>query len=207
MALIKELHIGKGRLLLWEITEELEWLKTQFPELADDPTFKALKNLKRQKEWLTIKMMLKLIGCKDFRVRYNENGKPHINHHYYGHVSISHSHTLAGIFVHPDYTVGLDIESFNRDFIFVEKKYLSPTELKTAYEEENGHCLFWCAKEAVYKLVGIPGLHFSTQIELSMNGDYTILARLKGTETERNYLLNYFEFMEHYVVYLIDREQ
>lgn len=207
MPLIKELHIENGSLLLWEITEELEWLKDQFPQLASDPTFKELKNQKRQKEWLAIKMMLKQIGCDDYKVDYNSNGKPHIKHPYYKHISISHAHTLAGILVHQKASVGLDIESFNRDFFFVENKYLSPTEIVEAYQGENRHCLFWCAKEAVYKSAGIPGLHFSTQIELSLNGKNDIMARVFNEKTTKDYQLSYFRFMEHYIVYLVDHEQ
>ena len=48
MPLAKEVHIDEGLLLLWELDEDLEWLKMQFPMLETDQTFQTLKNKKRQ---------------------------------------------------------------------------------------------------------------------------------------------------------------
>lgn len=204
MPLTKEIHINQGLLLIWELTEELEWLKQHFPFLASDKTFQGLKNAKRQKEWLAIKMMLKHIGCEEPKVYYNGNGQPHIKHRKYKHVSISHSAKLAGILLHQNKQVGLDIEHLYRNFVAIEKKYLSPEEIKLAQEEANRHCLFWCAKEAVYKTAGIPGLLFATQIALNFNNENQLYADLKTENGTRMLPLNYFQLNNQLVVYLID---
>jgi phosphopantetheinyl transferase len=206
MPIIKEIHIEKGLLLLWEIVEELDWLKQHFPFLATDKTFNSLKNIKRQKEWLAVKMMLRQIGCDDFKVYYNEKGQPQIKHHFYKNISISHSHEIAGIFLHPNKPVGLDIESLNRNFVQVQKKYLTAKEIELANQVENGNCLFWGAKEAVYKAAGIPGLHFATQIMLNFNSTNQLTATLITGTKAKTFHLNYFEQMKHLIVYLTDIE-
>lgn len=206
MPLIKEIHIGKGLLLLWEITEELEWLEQQFPHLASDETFISLKNKKRQREWLAVKMMLKHIGCKDFNVYYNENYQPQINHKSYPYISISHSKKMAGILIHPTNSVGLDIESLDRNFIQVEKKYLSTKEIELAHQAENRHCLFWCAKEAIYKMAGIPGLHFAEQIILNVTNKNELIAELIADKKNNTFQLDYIQYDRQLVVFLIDNQ-
>ncbi|WP_339737717.1 4'-phosphopantetheinyl transferase superfamily protein [uncultured Sunxiuqinia sp.] len=205
MPLAKEVHIEEGLLLLWELDEDLEWLKMQFPLLETDQTFQTLKNKKRQQEWLTVKMMLRHIGCNDLKVYYNENGQPQIKHVNYQHISISHSHQLAGIFLHPYRRVGLDIESLNRNFLGIERKYLSPAEIELAQQNEKWHCLFWCAKEAVFKIAGIPGIHFVDQISVSPKQNSQLAAELKTVNCHQSFQLNYFEHNGHFVVYLAGR--
>lgn len=202
MPLAREINIDHGLLLLWELTEDLEWLKAQFPLVQTDPTFHSLRNTKRQKEWLSIKMMLKHIGCTDLTVSYTNNGQPQIKHAHYQHISISHSNQLAGIFLHPNKPVGLDIESLNRNFSSIEKKYLSPQEIELVQKHENWHCLFWCAKEAVYKIAGIPGIHFANQITLIPEANHQLTAELKTSDRFQHFKLNYFQHCGQFVVYL-----
>ncbi len=203
MPLAKEIHIDEGLLLLWELDEDLDWLKTQFPLLETDQTFQTLKNKKRQQEWLTVKMMLKHIGCNDLKVYYNDNGQPQIKHLNYQHISISHSNQLAGIFLHPHRAVGLDIESLTRNFSVIEKKYLSSAEIELANQNKKWHCLFWCAKEAVYKIAGIPGIHFADQISVAPEQNNQLAAALKTPDCYQTFRLNYFEHNGQFIVYLV----
>lgn len=203
MPLAKEVDIDEGLLLLWELDEDLDWLMSQFPLLETDQTFQSLKNKKRQQEWLTVKMMLRHIGCNDLKVYYNGNGQPQIKHDNYQHISISHSNQLAGILLHPHRRVGLDIESLNRNFSGIERKYLSPREIELAHQNEKWHCLFWCAKEAVYKIAGIPGIHFADQISVAPKQNNLLTAELKTPDCHQIFQLNYFEYNGQFVVYLV----
>lgn len=206
MPLVKELHIKKGLLLLWEITEDPDQLQKYYPVLTADERFKALKHKKRQIEWLAIRLMLIHIGFEDVNIEYNDHGQPYISHPDYKYISISHSDSLAGILLHQEVKVGLDIESFDRHFIHVERKYLSPAELEMAQKEKKRHCLFWCAKEAVYKTAGIPGIHFVDQIELESVQPTYLNARLRTPDKAHTYRLNYFEYHRHFIVYIVDHK-
>ncbi|WP_299579188.1 4'-phosphopantetheinyl transferase family protein [uncultured Sunxiuqinia sp.] len=203
MPLVKEIDIDQGVLLLWELTEDLEWLKAQFPLLDKDEAFHALKNKKRQQEWLSVKMMLRYIGCPSTQISYNSKGQPQVNHPSYQYISISHSSQLAGIILHTNKPVGLDIESLSRNFKTIERKYLSPTEIMWAHQDNKRHCLFWSAKEAVYKIAGIPGIHFSDQIVLSPEKNNRLTAQLVTPERNEHFHLNYFEYNEQLIVFLI----
>jgi len=202
MPLVKEIHIDEGLLVLWELTEELDWLKAQMPSLQKDLTFQSLKSKKRQQEWLSVKMMLKHIGCSDLTVLYASNGQPQINHPRYQHISISHSNQLAGIFLHPNQQVGLDIESISRNYSGVKKKYLSPEEIELTNQNKNWDCLFWCAKEAVYKIAGIPGIHFATQISLVPEQNNQLTAELKTPNHRQLFRLSYFKHCGQFIVYV-----
>ncbi|HKJ40584.1 MAG TPA: 4'-phosphopantetheinyl transferase superfamily protein [Sunxiuqinia sp.] len=206
MPLVKEIHIKKGLLLLWEITEKPDQLQKHYPVLTSDKRYKAFKHKKRQIEWLAIRLMLIHIGFENVNIRYNDHGQPYITHPHYKHISISHSDTLAGIILHEEVKVGLDIESFDRNFIQVERKYLSPVELEMTQQEEKWHCLFWCAKEAVFKTAGQPGIHFTDQIAINSINPGSINAKLKTNKHEKSYRLNYFEYQRHFIVYAIDRK-
>ncbi len=43
---------------------------------------------------------------------------------------------------------------------------LSSQEIKDAGENIVKHCVYWCAKEAMYKIYGKRGLHFESQLNL-----------------------------------------
>lgn len=202
MPVVKEIKMEEGFLLLWKIEEETSWLINQLPELKNDPVFLQLKNKKRQREWLVVKMMLKHIRCDNLQVIYNELGQPKISHSLYNFISISHSNELAGIFLHINKKTGLDIESQKRNFETVASKYLAANEIKLAQVNKKLYSLFWCAKEAIYKVSGISGIHFANQIRLTFQNN-----QLTGeliTTHKQYFQINYFDYEEHDVVFLLD---
>jgi len=69
-------------------------------------------------------------------------------------------------FIHKKGEIGIDIESVNRDFGKVEKRYMSDQELRQTNGNQTLQCLYWCAKEAVFKLVKEDGIEFRQQIHI-----------------------------------------
>lgn len=174
MPLVKHIEIEDGLLLLWEITESLDEIEQPARKFLDDPAFLKITHPKRKKEWLAVRLLLEAAGCTKHQFRYNQVGQPCIDHPSYQSISISHSSNLVGIFLHSDYTTGLDIENEDRNFARVEAKYLSEAETKLAKTIPNGYGWFWCIKEAAYKAAGIPGLTFKDQINIFKRGDGTL---------------------------------
>lgn len=202
MPLLKTITIDDGILLLWELSETTDLLLPGFPEAPTDPVFNKITSLKRQQEWLTIRALLQRAGCGPEQLSYSETGQPRINHPEYSRISISHSDKLAGLFLHKKHQVGLDIENSKRNFLRVEKKYLSEEERLLAQSIPNGHGLFWCIKEAVYKAAGIPGIHFAGQIRIGLNDTNKLTAGLM-TKSKQTFLLNHFEINEQLIVYVV----
>lgn len=180
MPLIKQEEIAGGLLLLWEITEDLELMNVLAEEFTNDPTYLKITHPKRKKEWLAVRLLQKVAGCNKEQFHYNDVGQPCIDHPVYKSISISHSSNLVGIYLHTKPTTGLDIESEDRNFVRVEKKYLSDEESQMAKETQNGYGWFWCIKEAAYKAAGIPGLAFRDQINIDLQKNGSPEVKIKG---------------------------
>ncbi len=204
MPLLKEIEFKDGLLVLWEIKEDVDSLLEECSEIDFGEGFQKLKNSKRQKEWLAVRLILKHIGCQDISVNYNQNNQPTIKHSKYQHVSISHSNKLAGVLLHKNHAVGLDIESTDRDFRKVAHKFMNDEELELASKYENGLALFWCVKEAVYKAAGIPGVHFSTQIQIKKVDQSNVFADFYSEEKEKEYKIIFFNYDDQLIAYLVD---
>lgn len=185
MPFLKQEHIEGGQLLLWEIRESLDELQALADEFTNDPAYLAITHTKRKREWLCSRLLLQLAQCSPTDLHYNEHGKPALQNPHFAHISISHSAKLAGLYLHPNQTIGIDIEAIGRDFSRVETRYLSTAERQLATELENGKALFWCIKEAAYKAAGIPGLIFNQQIEITKNEDGELQAHVHSSNDFR----------------------
>jgi len=95
-------------------------------------------------------------------ILYLPSGKPYLSN---GHISISHSRNKIAIAYSKQSEIGLDIEHFNEKIFRIASKFISPYE-QTHFDLSNHQLLttIWSIKEAVYKLVDIPGLRFKEDI-------------------------------------------
>jgi phosphopantetheinyl transferase len=89
--------------------------------------------------------------------------------------------------------VGIDLEQPKEKLLKVAPRVLSNEELIDAGTDIVKHCIYWCAKEALYKLDGKGGLHFSTQLlikpfERRLEG--FIKGRIHQNEFELGYQVN-----------------
>lgn len=205
MPIYKSISIDKGLLSVWQISESLEELLSAFTqeELAD-LTFQSFTFEKRKCEWLATRALLKHMIGPAFRISYTSSGKPVLHHPIYQHISISHSRDFVAVFIHEDQAVGIDIESMNRNYAPITKRYLSESELGDVKENILHQCLYWCAKEAIFKLVQDEGIDFRKQIEvtaLDPAKDY-FPARFLSGHLETNYLLRYQTFDDHCLVWV-----
>ncbi|WP_423128324.1 4'-phosphopantetheinyl transferase superfamily protein [Gaoshiqia sp. Z1-71] len=206
MPLLKKIPVNNGLLILWSIRESLEVLEQMIPEALEDPRYRAISHIRRKREWLAVRLLMREVNCPAGQLFYAENGQPRLNNPTYKHISISHSDSLAGIFLHPSQAVGLDIEQADRDFIRIEQKYLSPEEQELARTISGGHGLFWCIKEAVYKLADTPGLHFARQIRIFLQEDSKLAVTLI-TGTTKTFQVNHFEIEGQLIVCLVDEKK
>lgn len=167
MPLFKTISVTNGLLAVWQITESSGELQSFFtPEELADPNFQKYSFEKRKVEWLAIRVLLKQMIGSGFEIHYTEVGKPRIIHSLYKHISISHSRDFAAVCIHQQHPVGIDIESITRNYASVKKRYLSESELEQVNEDSMLQCIYWCAKEAVFKLVDKEGVDFRKQIHV-----------------------------------------
>lgn len=207
MPLFKTIPTNGGLISIWQITETAEELVSMFSaeELQHDD-FSRFTFEKRKAEWLATRALLKQLIGNDFKISYTSSGKPLLQHAVYHHISITHSREYVAVFIHQQKETGIDIESQNRNYAPILKKYLSEGELCHMSHNTLVPCLYWCAKEALFKLVKEEGIDFKKQFEiLSVQPDHQrLLARYTSTKQVKTYQLDYISLEDHCMVWVSD---
>jgi phosphopantetheinyl transferase len=107
-----------------------------------------------------------MIG-NEAKISYLPSGKPLLEQSIYKNISITHSRDFVAIILSMNRKVGIDIEDTTRDFERIRQRYLSLDESQFTGNNQQLQCLFWCIKEAVFKLVGVEGVEFREQIRIT----------------------------------------
>lgn len=205
MPLFKSIAVPNGLLSVWQITESSGELLSFFTdEEIEYQAFEKFTYEKRKTEWLATRALLKQMTGSAFQISYTESGKPLLNHPGYPYISISHSRDFVSVLIHKQLSVGIDIESMNRNYAPIRKRYLSETELEQVNESPLLQCIYWCAKEAIFKLVEEKGVDFRKQIQIIAFDPQqnTFLARFLSGNQERIYQLQHTAFNEHCMVWV-----
>ncbi|MBL7970097.1 MAG: 4'-phosphopantetheinyl transferase superfamily protein [Prolixibacteraceae bacterium] len=208
MALLKTISIPNGILGIWQLTETSAGLLPLFTreELAD-VAYRKYTHEKRKVEWLATRLLIRELLGTDFTISYSENGKPLLNHPKYKYISISHSRTFASVVIHETLEVGIDIEDISRNFNPIEKRYLSDEELIDVNKNPLLQCLYWCTKEAVFKLVPESGVEFRQQITIlpfNPEAQTRFPVRYTSENKELNYQANFLILSGHCLVWLTE---
>jgi 4'-phosphopantetheinyl transferase len=166
MPLMKLNKLGKqSAWALWFITENEQELSFHAMETCPEEIVSIPKRL----EWLSgralIKMLVEHCGLDYLGIRKDEFGKPFLKE-YTHQISLSHSHPYVAAQIHPEVPVGIDLEQPKEKLLKIAPRVLSPAELSDAGDNVIKHCVYWCAKEALYKIYGKKGLHFENQLRL-----------------------------------------
>jgi len=151
----------------WDITESLEELCHLYPLHEEKLDFLALKSEKRKKQWLAARILALVLmeksGWEISHILKDIENKPYTeNPNYF--ISISHSHHVCAAMISKKYSVGVDIENYDRDFQQVKNKFLNQPELDFVQDNDEKACLYWTMKEAIYKVIGKPVYNFKDTI-------------------------------------------
>jgi phosphopantetheinyl transferase len=129
-------------------------------ELAD---LAAIRHPAQRLEWLgcrvAIQQLIQAQGVPYAGLWKDEYGKPHpIGLDW--HISLSHTSGWASAVLHRSKPVGIDIEPIRDQFRRVVPRVLSEAEIAHAAGMPQRLAVYWCAKEALYKLYGKRQLTF-----------------------------------------------
>ena len=130
--------------------------------------FETFKSDKRKLEFYFTRLL-----WKDFKnglsIRYTTHGKPIVSN---GYLSISHSGSAILIGYCKNVEIGIDLEHFNPKIELIKHKFLSNHEINS-FDTSNLKVLttIWSIKEAVYKMLAIPGLSFKEEIDVISLGE------------------------------------
>ena len=204
----RELENG-ATISMWEIVESEEELLNLCSIPNDEiEELQLTKSVARRREKLAVRALLNELFDGKVYLGHHDNGRPFLQNSLIE-ISISHTSRYVCVLTHPEESVGVDIESLNRDFSAVEKKALSLEEIENLSEKSrNLHlAIHWSAKEAVYKRMSLSDVDFSKQIEIkrftpreSGEIDAVFLTR-DGQEME--FEVNYEVFNDHILAWLV----
>ena len=193
---------------LWKITEtEDELARLASPEICPKEIISGNKKL----EWLAgralMKRLIESIGQSFNGIKKDEFGKPYLinlSHQ----VSISHSYPYVAIQIDSHKDVGIDLEQPKKKLLKIAHRVLDPVELEDAGTNEVKHCVYWCAKEALYKIYGKRGLSFSENLKISpfeLETEGRLKAEVRISETSIHATLKY-QVSDDFVLVFTDTE-
>ena len=205
----KELE-DKTRIGVWQVTETEEELKalSSIPsDELEEISFIRSESLRRQK--LAVRALLDEMFEDKVYLSHHDNGKPYIEN-CVTNISITHTEKYVAVILNDNEDVGIDIESLSRDFSSVEKKALSEDEIDDLEDDEkrNGQlAIYWCAKEAIYKMLGQYDVNFAEQIEVEKfrpKKDGELEATFEDEDGyEEEFDLEYIIFENHVLVWVV----
>lgn len=162
MPLYKTITINPAtQIFIWKIEESFDYLSDGI-ELTEhcQNRVNSMKSDLHRRGFMSIRHLLDEAGYNDFDLYYDESGKPHLKDGNY--ISITHSHEFAGIII-GEKPVGIDIEKQREKILKIAHKFTPLKEYRTLANDEaliRKLTIVWGAKEAIYKIMGIPGLLF-----------------------------------------------
>ena len=195
-----------SRVGVWKITESEAELRTMTSIPSDElEEISYIKNESLRKQRLAVRALLDAMFEEKVYLSHHDNGKPYIENNAIN-ISITHADQYVAVILNEEDEVGIDCESLNRDFSAVEKKALSDEEIGDLEDEQKNEqlAIYWCAKEAIFKLTSQYDVDFAEQIQID-GFRYRNEGELSATFTDKDGYeqeLNryYFTFDRHVLV-------
>jgi phosphopantetheine--protein transferase-like protein len=193
---------------VWQITETEEELKALSSTPSDEMeeiSFIRSESLRKQR--LAVRALLCNLFEEKVYLSHHDNGKPYLENNPTN-ISITHTEKYVAVILHEEENVGIDIESLDRDFSAVEKKALSEDEIDDLEDEKRNEqlAIYWCAKEAVFKLLSRYNVDFAEQIEIERfrpRGEGELEATFTSKNDEEEFDLEYITFDRHVLVWVV----
>ena len=194
---------------VWQITEteeELVELSSTPSDEMEEISFIRSESLRKQR--LAVRALLNTLFDDKVYLSHHDNGKPYLENNPVN-ISITHTEKYVAVILHEEENVGIDIESLDRDFSAVEKKALSEDEIDDLEDDEKRNeqlAIYWCAKEAVYKLLSRYNVDFAEQIEIERfrpRGEGELEATFTSKNEEEEFDLEYITFDRHILVWVV----
>lgn len=157
------------RLVVWQLTESTKQLFKLLPPATDLAEYATVSHPQKQREWLAGRVVLgQLLASveQDFGgTTKDAHGKPFLVGSDW-HISLTHTADYVAAVVHPTQVVGIDMEKADDKLRRTARKYLNEEELAQAGQDLSILCMYWCGKEALYKLNGRNQVSFRNHISI-----------------------------------------
>lgn len=134
-------------------------LKQQLPEPLFAHACERYKAEKRRFEFLATRLLLRAVLGSAVEIAYHPTGRPYLSGNSELNVSVSHTDGFVAIALSAQ-RVGLDIEPMSSRQLRLRERFMALAEWEQAVQfasPEAVAAIGWSAKEALYKLIDVPG--------------------------------------------------
>ena len=200
---------NEATIAVWQITES----EAELRELSATPTdemeeISFIQSESQRKQRLAVRALLNTLFDEKVYLSHHDNGKPYLENNPVN-ISITHTEKYVAVILHDEEDCGIDVESLDRDFSAVEKKALSEDEIEDLDDDKRYEqiAIYWCAKEAVFKLLSRYSVDFAEQIEIERfrpRGEGELDATFVDKDgDEQEFELEYMTFDRHILVWVV----
>ncbi|TDE16705.1 4'-phosphopantetheinyl transferase family protein [Dyadobacter psychrotolerans] len=174
-------------LLLWSLTESETELRESLGFTYNFGDLESISHPQKIREWLASRLLIKTLAEQSGRfyegTHKDEHGKAFLVNND-SHISLTHTADYVAAVINLSSPVGIDMEKMSDKLQRTSRKFLSEEEQLRAGQDLTALCIYWCAKEAIYKLYGKKKISFkdSIFIEAFSENDVQISAVLTDPE-------------------------
>lgn len=153
---------------VWKIEEDINTLYDSIVlDSEEKKKYKGFRSNSRKLEFLSVRKLLSELLGDEARIVYNKNNKPFLKDgsHF---ISISHSYHLTAILLSTNEKVGIDLEYMSSNISAFSFKFMNRKEKVVKDTEQRKYQLYiyWCAKEALYKICDKEGISIRNNITI-----------------------------------------
>ena len=164
----------------------------------------------RQKEWLTIRILVKkLLSLKGIPlIDYDEKGKPSLKDSEYS-ISISHSKEFVGVILSGSQSCGIDLEIIHPRIKKIAARFLMEDEKQFMDEKLALNYLYviWGAKEVLYKLHGKGNILFKEHLKVEpfiFESEGKVTAHILKENYSKTYSIYYRQIENVMLTYAVE---
>jgi 4'-phosphopantetheinyl transferase len=203
--ILQKKYTNGTHLAVWQITESHDELQAMLPsEILTDAELANIHHPQKQVEFfcsrLTIKFLTDFLDIKYLGIKKDEFGKPYLVGTHWQ-MSLTHTTHYVAVVMHPTQALGIDMEKPSEKLRKIAHRIMSKNEVKDANDDLEKLCIYWSAKEALYKLYGKKKVDFRGNLFISpfQKEDYVISGKLNINEIDEEYSI----FIENIAEYLL----
>ena len=154
---------------IWKIEETSDELFSLL-ERGEEylPELEKIRMEHRRQEWLATRILLQQMTGEFFRIVYLPNGAPYFPDSPL-HISVSHTKGYVAVLLQEQPAAGIDIEYRSERIRKIRSRFMNQEEeagLDPAHEVEH-LLIHWCAKEALFKMIGQEEVDFRKHLHIS----------------------------------------
>jgi 4'-phosphopantetheinyl transferase len=204
MPLIKIETNTQGGWAVWHITEsEIELRAMSSPAREHLESRYPIKRIESLASRMLTEKLAKELNLPFSGIEKDAHGKPFLPNSE-ANVSLTHSYPYVAVQISTLSSVGIDVEKPSSKVVKVASRVFNKQERYDAGDELIKNCIYWCAKEALYKIYGKRGLSYADNLlvePFTLASDGKLDAVIKTGNEKQLVKLGYLVLKDAVIVY------